>query len=64
LSLLCQTISYCLLEPLAAASIHPSSDHWVLRDYAACLLAITTRSADIVINVHKHVANHTDFLVD
>lgn len=43
LSILCQTISYCLLEPVAAASIHPSSDHWILRDYAACLLAITTR---------------------
>jgi len=44
LSLLCETITYCLLEPLAA-SIHPSSDHWILRDYAAYLLAITMRFA-------------------
>lgn len=42
LTLLCETITYCLLEPLAA-SIHPSSDHWILRDYAAFLLALTAR---------------------
>ncbi|PVD26096.1 hypothetical protein C0Q70_13764 [Pomacea canaliculata] len=31
-------VEYCLLEPLAA-SINPLNDHWMLRDYAARLLA-------------------------
>ncbi|XP_071079391.1 TAF6-like RNA polymerase II p300/CBP-associated factor-associated factor 65 kDa subunit 6L [Haliotis cracherodii] len=43
LNLLVQAVLYCVLEPLAA-SIYPRNDHWLLRDYAARLLAqIVTR---------------------
>ncbi len=42
LSMLVQGVLYCMLEPLAA-SINPLNDHWVLRDYAARLLAQITR---------------------
>ncbi|XP_052097858.1 myb-like protein X [Mytilus californianus] len=38
LNLLVQSLMYCLLEPLTA-SIDLKNDHWVLRDYAARLLA-------------------------
>ncbi|KAL5008417.1 hypothetical protein ScPMuIL_013998 [Solemya velum] len=37
LSLLVKGVMYCVTEPLAA-SINPTNDHWVLRDYAARLL--------------------------
>ncbi|KAK0042289.1 TAF6-like RNA polymerase II p300/CBP-associated factor-associated factor 65 kDa subunit 6L [Biomphalaria pfeifferi] len=38
LSTIIQAVEFCVLEPLAA-SIYSVNDHWVLRDYAARLLA-------------------------
>ncbi|KAK3093072.1 hypothetical protein FSP39_010728 [Pinctada imbricata] len=50
LSQLVQGVTYCLLEPLAA-SINPRNDHWVLRDYAAFLLAQ-------ILNIWSSPINH------
>ncbi|XP_041353435.1 eukaryotic translation initiation factor 5B-like [Gigantopelta aegis] len=49
LNVLVQGVVYCVLEPLAA-SINPRNDHWVLRDYAACLLAKIVNKWDSPVN--------------
>uniref|UniRef100_UPI00358F5586 TAF6-like RNA polymerase II p300/CBP-associated factor-associated factor 65 kDa subunit 6L n=1 Tax=Myxine glutinosa TaxID=7769 RepID=UPI00358F5586 len=52
---LISSVSYCILEPLAA-SINPLNDHWVLRDYAALLLAeIVTLYGDTISGLEHQV---------
>ncbi|KAK7504141.1 hypothetical protein BaRGS_00004445 [Batillaria attramentaria] len=65
LNLLVQSVEYCMLEPLAA-SINPQNDHWILRDYAARLLAAIVRRWNSPVN-HLHsstVATLSEMLHD
>ncbi|KAM8793743.1 LOW QUALITY PROTEIN: TAF6-like RNA polymerase II p300/CBP-associated factor-associated factor 65 kDa subunit 6L [Eudromia elegans] len=49
------SVTYCVLEPLAA-SINPRNDHWALRDAAALLLSrICWLHGDLVSGLHQQV---------
>lgn len=62
---LVQGVSYCLLESLAA-SINPSNDHWMLRDYAARVLAqiVHTWSSPINHLMHTTIRSLKEVLCD
>lgn len=65
LNLLVHSIQYCVLEPLAA-SMNPTNDHWILRDYAARLLAQLIREWTSPANqlLYRQVKGYAETLKD